>query len=196
LERIYRRIQDSIETKKLILKSDEVCESIMKAVDIVTEAYKNSGKVLLCGNGGSASDAQHIEGELVGRFQMERKPLSAIALTTSSATMTAISNDYGFDNVFSRQVQAYGQNGDVLIALSTSGKSPGILCAIKQANKSGLETIALLGMDGGECKKTAGFSIIVLSFVTARIQEAHIMIGHILCEMVESTLFREVNRDE
>jgi D-sedoheptulose 7-phosphate isomerase len=163
---------------------------------MIIKTYQNGGKVLLCGNGGSASDAQHIEGELVGRFQIDRHALPAIALTANGATITAIGNDCGFDDVFSRQVQAHAKEGDVLIAISTSGKSPGIIKVLEQAKTLGLRTVALLGKNGGLCKEFAEISVVVPSEVTARIQECHIMIGHIICEIVENTLFGGENVGE
>jgi D-sedoheptulose 7-phosphate isomerase len=188
LDLIRKRISESIEVKELILKSEEINSAISTAAIILTDVYKSGGKVILCGNGGSASDAEHIAGELVGRFQMERKALPAIAITSSGATITAIGNDYNFDAVFARQVLAHGKYGDALIAISTSGNSKGIINAILQGKKLGLKTIALLGNNGGECVKISDVSIVVPSNITARIQESHIMIGHILCEIVEQRM--------
>jgi D-sedoheptulose 7-phosphate isomerase len=186
---VRRVIEDSIETKKLILSSDEFCGKIMAGAEMIIEAYRRGGKVLLCGNGGSASDAQHIEGELVGRFQMKRRGLPAIALTANSSNMTSIGNDFSFDHVFSRQVEAQGKEGDVFIGISTSGNSQSVLNAFHCAKENGLKTIGLLGASGGKCKEAADISLVVPSDITARVQESHIMIGHIWCELTEVALF-------
>lgn len=188
-EEIRQQIEESISVKREIMSSKEMVEQIGRAGEMLVQAYKNGNKVLLCGNGGSASDAQHIEGELVGRFQKERRPLPAIAMTANSATVTAISNDYGYSNIFYREVEAYGKKGDVLIGISTSGNSENIYQALSHAKELGVISIALLGKDGGKCAEIADLSIIVPSEVTARIQESHIMIGHILCSIVERKLF-------
>jgi D-sedoheptulose 7-phosphate isomerase len=188
-DRIKKLICESIEVKRRLLESEVLCAKIEAAADMITESYKCGGKVLLCGNGGSASDAQHIEGELVGRFKIERPGLSAIAITANGSTVTAISNDYGFEEVFARQVQAHGKKGDVLVAISTSGNSSSVTKAIAQAARLGLRTMALLGKDGGQCKNLAEIPIVVPSDITAHIQECHIMIGHIICEIVENSLF-------
>ena len=188
-DRIKKLIRKSIEVKRHLLESEALCAKIEAVADMITESYKCGGKVLLCGNGGSASDAQHIEGELVGRFKIERPGLPAIAITANGSTVTAISNDYCFDEVFARQVQAHGKKGDVLVAISTSGNSSGVIKALTQAASIGLRTVALLGKDGGKCKNLAEISIVVPSDITAHIQECHIMIGHIICEIVETSLF-------
>lgn len=180
---------DSIKVKELILNSDALLSSIQNAADMIADCYKAGNKVLLCGNGGSASDSQHIEGELVGRFKLNRKALPAIALTSNPTTVTAISNDFGFDDVFDRQMEAYGKSGDILIAISTSGKSANVINAIKRASLLGIKTVALLGNGGGSCSEFADISIMVPSEDTPRIQEAHILIGHILCDIVERILF-------
>lgn len=148
-------------------------------------ALKGGGTVLLCGNGGSAGDAQHIAAELTGRFETERPGLPGIALTTDSSAMTAISNDYGYDRVFARQVQALGRPGDALIAISTSGGSANVLAAVAQATADGLTTIGLSGKDGGALAAACDHCITVPSPVTARVQEGHILIGHIWCGLVD-----------
>ena len=145
------------------------------------------GKVLLCGNGGSASDALHIAGELIGRFQRERQGLPAIALNADVASMTAIANDYGYDRIFERGVEGLLNKGDTLIGISTSGNSENVYLAVKKAKEKGGKTIALLGKDGGKINDIADISIVVPSDCTARIQESHIMIGHIICELVEDS---------
>jgi len=141
--------------------------------------------VLVFGNGGSAADSQHMAAELVGRFRKERKALPAIALTTNTSTITALSNDYGYDVSFKRQVEALGKKGDVAVGISTSGTAKNVTCALKKAKDAGLLTVALTGKDGGEIKSIADLSLVVKSDNTARIQEAHILIIHILCELIE-----------
>jgi len=141
-----------------------------------------------CGNGGSAADSQHLAAELVGRFKNNRRALRSVALSTDSSVLTCVANDFGYDDVFSRQVEALGREGDVLVAISTSGNSENILRAIKAANKMGMVSIALLGKDGGAAKEIAHHSIVIPSDSTARIQEAHILIGHIFCELIEEEL--------
>lgn len=182
---IEERIAESIDTKQKVLQNRKLIEEIQKVADVVSTALASGGKVLLCGNGGSASDALHIAGELVGRFQKERKSLPAIVLNADVATMTAIANDYGYDVLYERQVEGFLNEGDVLIGISTSGNSENIYRAIKKANALGGHTVALLGKDGGRIKDVAEYSMIVPSNCTARIQESHIMIGHIICELVE-----------
>jgi len=163
-------------------------EKIVDAATLITQCLRRGGKLLFFGNGGSAADAQHLAAEFVGRFQIERHPLPAIALTTDSSILTAVGNDYGFDQIFTRQVQALGRPGDVAIGISTSGNSPNVTGAIEQAAKQDLKTIGLAGEDGGSLAKCVDVSIIVASTNVARVQECHITIGHILCELVESEL--------
>ena len=163
-------------------------ESIVDAAALIAQCLRSGGKLLLFGNGGSAADAQHLAAEFVGRFQMERHPLPAIALTTDSSILTAVGNDYGFEQIFARQVQALGRSGDVAIGISTSGNSSNVTGAIKQAAKQDLNTIGLAGRDGGSLAKCVDISITVRSSNTARVQECHITIGHILCELVENDL--------
>jgi D-sedoheptulose 7-phosphate isomerase len=146
------------------------------------------GKILLCGNGGSASDSQHIAAELVGRFVADRTPLPAIALSTDTSALTAIANDYGYREVFARQVQALGRAGDCLIGISTSGNSDNVLAAVRTAKALGIRTIGLTGRGGGALAQECEIALVVPSDVTARIQEAHIFIGHILCEQIETDL--------
>jgi len=182
-EKIKELLLASIQVKEELLQTK--VNEILDIAAILIEALKKNGKVLICGNGGSASDSQHIAAEFVGRFQKERRGLPAIALTTNTSTLTALANDYGYEVVFSRQVEALGQKNDVLIGISTSGKARNVSSAIKQAKKMGLKTIALTGGDGGELAKLADVALLVPSNVTARIQEAHITIAHIICELVE-----------
>ena len=162
--------------------------SIEKAANVLIRCLKNDGTILWCGNGGSASDSQHLAGELVGRFVGDRKPLKSIALTADSAVMTCIGNDYGYEHIFSRQVEALGSEGDVLVGISTSGDSENVLHAFKVAEQRGMETIALLGKGGGNAASSVKQSIIIPSKSTARVQEMHILIGHILCELIEEGL--------
>ncbi len=161
---------------------------IIEIADMVVDSLKNGGKVLVFGNGGSASDSQHIAGEFVGRFKKDRKALPAIALTTNTAIITAIANDYSYDVIFSRQIEALGAKNDVAIGISTSGKAKNVSCGIKQAKKMGIKTIAFTGGDGGDIAKLADISLIVKSPITARVQEAHITVGHIICELAEHAL--------
>ena len=163
-------------------------EKIVDAAVLVAQCLRSGGKLLFFGNGGSAADAQHLAAEFVGRFQIERHPLPAIALTTDSSILTAVGNDYGFDQIFARQVQALGRPGDVAIGISASGNSPNVTGAIKQAAKQDLKTIGLAGKDGGSLAKSVDISITVASTNVARVQECHITIGHILCELVEDDL--------
>ena len=163
-------------------------ENIVDAAMLIAQCLRDGGKLLLFGNGGSAADAQHLAAEFVGRFRIERQALRAIALTTDSSILTAVGNDYGFEQIFARQVQALGRPGDVAIGISTSGNSPNVTSAITQASKQELKTIGLAGKDGGSLAKCVDVSITVASTNVARIQECHITIGHILCELVEKEL--------
>jgi len=185
-----KKIQEILQESSLVKNqvSVQCAADIEKTIEIIISALKKGGKLILCGNGGSAADAQHIAAELVGRFKEERKALAAIALTTDTSILTAIGNDYGYQYVFKRQVEALANKGDVLLAISTSGNAANVIEAVELANKIGLKTIALTGGDGGKLAKTAAFSIIVPSVKTPRIQESHIAIGHIICELVEEAL--------
>ncbi len=168
---------------------EELSPQIAKAAELIIEAYKNGKKLLLCGNGGSAADAQHIAAELIGRFKKERKGLPAIALTTDTSILTSVANDYWYDLLFARQVEALGDKGDILIGISTSGNSRNIIRAVEAANSKGLKTIGFLGSDGGELKSLVQVPIVVSFQGSDRVQEVHIMIGHIICSLVESNLF-------
>ncbi|MBP3197356.1 MAG: D-sedoheptulose 7-phosphate isomerase [Butyrivibrio sp.] len=182
---ITDRIRESIEVKERIFSDEDIISKIQKAGEIVRDALQSGNKVLLCGNGGSASDSLHIAGELVGRFQKERESFPAIALNADTASLTAIANDYGYEYVFERGVEGYGNSGDVLIGISTSGNSENVNKAIIKARERGLFTVGLSGKGGGKMNKLVDVSIVVPSDCTARIQESHIMIGHIICEMVD-----------
>lgn len=188
---IILQIHDSIEVKDNILQSADLVKTIALAGEEMVDAFRRGNKVILCGNGGSATDALHIEAELVGRFKLNRKALPALAVVGSPATMTSISNDFGYEEVFERQIEGFGREGDVLIAISTSGNSKNVCKAIKKANELGMHTISLTGNGGGQCKEMSQIDICVPSSDTPRIQECHIMIGHILCDVVERKLFEE-----
>lgn len=187
-EIIIQRIKDSISLKMKLLDNEELLSEISRLSYEITNSIRNGGKIVLCGNGGSASDALHFAGEIVGRFQKERKAWPAIVLNADVATMTAIANDYGYDDVFARQVDGYITSKDIFIGISTSGNSENVLRAVDVAYKKGAKTAALLGKDGGLIGKKVEHSIIIPCNITARIQECHIMIIHIICEIVENSL--------
>lgn len=184
--RIQAIVQESIEVKQAALAKN--LDAVERAAAAIIRSFRNNGKLLLCGNGGSAADSQHIAAEFIGRFQKERRALPAIALTTDSSILTCLSNDYSYDIVFSRQVEGLGGNGDVLIGISTSGKSVNVLKAFEAAKARGITTIAFTGHDGGPMGKMADIAVIVPSGVTARIQESHSTLLHALCEIVEDEL--------
>jgi D-sedoheptulose 7-phosphate isomerase len=163
-------------------------EKIYTVATLLATTLAEGRTIFWCGNGGSASDSQHIAAEFVGRFRNNRRPLAAVSLNTDTSVLTCIANDFGYEHIFSRQVEALGKPGDVLMAISTSGRSPNVLEAIKAANRGGLHTIGLLGASGGEAMKLVHHALLVESSTTARIQEAHIFIGHLLCEMIEKQL--------
>jgi len=188
---VSRVIQASIAVKERMLANAEIISMVAKASQIVVDALNQGNKILLFGNGGSAADAQHIAAEFVGRFAFDRPALPALALAENGSSLTAIGNDYGFDMVFSRQIEALGRSGDVAVAISTSGNSPNVLRAVSTAKKIGLQTIGLTGSAGGELESAVGHCICVPSKETPRIQECHILIGHILSELVEQTIFHE-----
>jgi D-sedoheptulose 7-phosphate isomerase len=186
---IRKQIEESLNVKKLLLDDQTILESIKKTAAICCDALRNDKKIIFVGNGGSAADSQHLAGELVNRFGFERPGLSAIALTTDTSIITSISNDYGFEKLFSRQIQALGKKGDILIALSTSGNSANITEGIKEAQNAGIITIGLTGRSGGKMSQLCDICLKVPSDDTPRIQESHILIGHILCSMIENSLF-------
>ncbi len=163
---------------------------LLRAGEVLVRCLRGDGKILLFGNGGSAADAQHIAAELSGRFQVERAGLPAIALTTDTSALTAIANDYGYDLVFARQVEALGRRGDVAVGISTSGRSRNVLAGLRAARDRGLTTVGLLGRDGGTIREACDHPLVVPGEKTARIQEVHILVGHVLCEIVERALFR------
>lgn len=178
--------QELIETLKIV--GDTMGPAVQKLADEIVKSFKAGGKVILMGNGGSAGDAQHIAAEFVGRYKKERKSYPALALNTNTSTVTAVGNDYGYDMVFSRQVEGFAKAGDVVIGISTSGKSPNVYKALELAKKMGCFTAAFLGKDGGTIKDIADISLIVKTQNTPRVQECHIFLGHTLCELVEKQL--------
>jgi len=185
-ELVKRELLESAEIKRLL--AEEQIEVILEIAGLLIRVIKEQGKILFCGNGGSAADAQHLAAELVGRYHRERKGLPALALTANTSNLTAIGNDYGFEAVFVRQVEALLNKNDALVAISTSGNSPNVLAAVEAANTKGSVTIGLTGKDGGLLGRTARRSLLIPSAKTARIQEAHITVGHILCGLIESKL--------
>ncbi|EAI1688546.1 D-sedoheptulose 7-phosphate isomerase [Campylobacter jejuni] len=186
---IKEHFQESILVKEQILKDENLITLIKNASLEVIKAYKNGNKTLLAGNGGSAADAQHIAGEFVSRFYFDRPGIASIALTTDTSILTAIGNDYGYENLFARQVQAQGVKGDVFIGISTSGNSKNILKALDLCRQKGITSIGLSGASGGAMNELCDYCIKVPSTCTPRIQEAHILIGHIICAIVEEELF-------
>lgn len=181
-------VADSLEVKRRYFA--EHAEQVARAAALISECFAAGGKLLLCGNGGSAADAQHMAGEFINRFMLkERRGLPAIALSTDGGVLTCIANDTGFDRIFARQIEALGARGDVCLVISTSGTSPNVVAAVEQSRSQGLKTIGLLGRDGGSVAKLCDLSMIVPSRDTQRIQETHNLIGHIICELVETALF-------
>jgi D-sedoheptulose 7-phosphate isomerase len=187
LDRIRAAIAASIAVKQQFLDDPARLAAIAAVARACAACLADHGKILLAGNGGSAADAQHLAAELVGRFKRERRGLPAIALTTDTSLLTAVANDYGYDQVFRRQVEALGRAGDVLIAISTSGNSPSVLEAVEAAAEQHLTTVALTGGTGGRLASRCDHAIVVPADDTARIQEAHILIGHVLCELVDGS---------
>jgi D-sedoheptulose 7-phosphate isomerase len=188
-DRIRKSVESTIATMELVRSDSTLLATISRTAQALIHAYRNGNKVLLFGNGGSANDAQHIATELVGRFAFYRAPLPAISLAESLSSVTAISNDYGFEQVFSRQIEAFGRPGDIAIALSTSGNSPNVLHGVVSANKADLITIGLTGRSGGKLRSIVKECICVPSDETPRIQECHSLVGHILSQIVEQELF-------
>lgn len=185
---IKEHLSDSIKTKQAILSNVVFLETIQQIGELCVETIKNRNKILICGNGGSASDAQHFAGEICGRFLLERKGYACVCLNTDTTVMTAIANDYGYEYIFSRQVEANGQKGDVLINISTSGNSQNCLDAMAKAKEVGIINVVLTGKDGGKMAKEADYELTVPSNHTPCIQEAHITIVHILCSIIEKGL--------
>ena len=186
---IKERFRQSIEVKEKTLASH--LEIIAQMAEEITKSLQNKGKLLFFGNGGSAADSQHIAAEYIGRFQKERPSLAAIALTTDTSILTALGNDYGFDVVFARQIAGLANKNDIAVAISTSGNSKNVLAGVREAKKMGLRTFGFTGNKGGELAKLCDLSLIVPSENTARIQETHICVHHIICEIAESNLFKK-----
>jgi len=186
LETIYVHLKEHREVIGSI--SELHARQISEAASKIVQSLSNGGALFWCGNGGSAADSQHLAAELVGRFKKDRKALRSIALTTDTSVLTCVANDYSYNDIFSRQLEALARSGDMLIAISTSGNSENVLRALRLAEGMGVKTIALLGKDGGQAKMLADQAIIIPSDSTARIQEAHILIGHILCDLIEQEL--------
>ena len=189
IQKIKDIIQASIDTKQQVLEDAALLSQIQKVTEAITEAFKNGNKVLFCGNGGSAADAQHLAAEFSGRFYTDRNPLPSEALHCNTSYITAVANDYGYDVVYSRMVKGMGKAGDVLVGLSTSGNSVNIVNALTQAKEIGMITVCMTGKGGGKMKDQCDYLINVPSTDTPRIQESHIMIGHIICQLVEEKLF-------
>lgn len=187
-EIIDSQIRASAELKRKM--ADTAVDSMLKAIESVIHALQSGGKVLLCGNGGSAADSQHIAAELVGRFKKDRKGMPAIALSTDTSILTSVANDFGYEEVFRRQVEALGEKGDVLIGISTSGRSKNVVLAIQKAREMGIVTIALIGGATGPVSDAADITVSIPSTDTPRIQEGHITFGHILCDLVERAVVK------
>lgn len=188
IEIIRQRINDSIKAKEMILRDDSLLNAISRLANEIVDCLQKGGKLVICGNGGSASDALHFASEIVGRFERERKSWPAIVLNTNVSTMTAIANDYGYEDVFARQVDGLLKSEDMFIGISTSGNSENVYRALLKSKEVGARTACMVGYDGGKVGKVADISIVIPSHVTARVQECHINIIHILCEIVETKL--------
>src|ERR1700730_1477576 len=190
-QQVRKAIEASISVKELLLKNAALVATVGRVTEILIDALEAGNKLVLFGNGGSAADAQHIAAEFVGRFAFDRPALPALALSVNTSCVTAIGNDYGFDQVFSRQIEALAHTGDVAIGIATSGNSPNVVGALLVSRQKGLHTIALTGYSGGKLKNAVDYCICVPSNDTPRIQECHILIGHIISELVEQTIFHE-----
>jgi D-sedoheptulose 7-phosphate isomerase len=188
---VRRSIEASISVKERLLNDPHLVATVSRVTEMLIDALRAGNKLVLFGNGGSAADAQHIAAEFVGRFAFDRPALPALALSVNTSCVTAIGNDYGFDLVFARQIEALGRRGDVAIGISTSGKSPNVLRAMSTAKKMGLQTVGLAGSTGGPLADVVDYCICATSTETPRIQECHILIGHIISELVEQTIFHE-----
>jgi D-sedoheptulose 7-phosphate isomerase len=188
--RIINLVKASMATKNAIIENPVLVRQIAAISELIIAAFNRSNKVVLFGNGGSAADAQHIAAEFVGRFAFDRPALPALALSVNSSSVTAIGNDYGFERVFSRQIEAIGRHGDVAIGITTSGNSPNVLEAMTVAKRIGLTTVGLTGASGGRLAQCADYCVCVPSDITPRIQECHILVGHIISELVEHEIFR------
>ncbi|MFC6644718.1 D-sedoheptulose 7-phosphate isomerase [Granulicella cerasi] len=189
IEIVKKQLLQSVETMTKVAADESLHAIVVEAARLTAESMKNGGKLLVCGNGGSAADAQHLVAEFVARLTIDRPALRAIALTTDSSILTAIGNDHSFEHIFERQVEALGREGDVLLAISTSGNSKNCVLALEQAKKMGIHTVAYTGNDGGKMKSLADLNVIIPSNVTMNIQESHLALEHILCMLVELFYF-------
>ncbi len=187
---IQKRINNSISVKQKIINDKKIISAINESIKIITDTLKNKGKILFCGNGGSAADAQHIAAELSGRFYFDRDPLPAEAMHVNTSYLTAVANDYSYNEIYARYLKSAGKKGDILVGISTSGNSENIVKAFKQAKKMDIKTIALTGESGGKLKELSDILINIPSNDTPRIQESHILVGHIICEFVEKNIFK------
>ncbi len=185
---IQKALHDSLKVKEHFIR--ENIANLTFLAENIALAFTSDRKLLICGNGGSAADAQHIAAEFINRYMLERPPLPAIALTTDTSIITSIGNDYSFDEIFSKQVKALGMEGDILLALSTSGNSPNVNAAVKAARSQGIYTVGLTGGDGGQLASLVDTALLVKSNTTARIQETHILVGHIICQLIDFILFQ------
>jgi len=188
-EKIRSIIQQSIDVKTQTLNNPQVAATLEEVVQLMVQAFKNGNKVLFCGNGGSAADAQHLAAEFSGRFYKDRDPLPAEALHVNTSYLTAVANDYSYDQIYARIVKGSGKRGDVLVGLSTSGNSGNIIAAFEQAQKMGISTVGFTGAGGGKMAPLSNYLLAVPSSDTPRIQEVHITLGHIVCQLVEEALF-------
>ena len=190
IERISAIVADSLEVKRRFFAAHAA--EVERAARIIANCFNAGGKLLLCGNGGSAADAQHIAGEFVNQFvRQQRRALPALALSTDGGVLTCVANDTGFERVFARQVEAFGVSDDALLAITTSGNSPNIVAAAEEARRKGMQVIGMLGRDGGRMRALCDVALVVPSNDTQRIQETHNLLGHILCDLVERMLFKE-----
>jgi len=189
MDKIKKIIKASIDTKQSVLQNEGLLKTIAASVDLIVNAFRNGNRVYFCGNGGSAADAQHLAAEFSGRFYTDRKALPAEALHCNTSYLTAVGNDYGFEEIYSRLIDGIGEQGEVLVGLSTSGNSPNILKAFKTAKKKEMITIGFTGKSGGEMRPLCDHLINIPSTDTPRIQESHIMVGHIICQLVEEKYF-------
>ena len=186
---IEKALRESIKVKEEFIKENG--RNLVLFAEKIAQAFTADRKLMICGNGGSAADAQHIAAEFVNRFMLERPPLPAIALTTDTSVITSIGNDYSFDDIFSKQIKALGMEGDVLLAISTSGNSANVISAVKAARGVGIYTVTFTGGDGGRVRSLADMALVVKSNTTARIQEAHGLAGHVICQLVDHILFQD-----
>lgn len=186
---IINQIADSAATKQVILGNEALLDLLVDVASVCVDVYKNGKKILIAGNGGSAADAQHFAAELVGRYGFDRPSLPSIALTTDTSALTAIGNDYGYEYIFSRQLEGLGVEGDLFIGISTSGNSQNVINAFAAAKERGITTVALVGRDGGKMGQMADYAIIIPSDKTPRIQESHLLVEHIICDIIEQEIF-------